>query len=204
MPGMGSADALTIIVAIVAVLALALVGWLVDARAARGGQPGGSASKRWRLVATSLVVVGAASAAIVAPIISVFWVLVALNFALGRPENIPFSTYSMFAHPAERSWSLRVEDAAGDLIPIAPLGLDPVAARKRFAADAQAAQADGVTGLQEARRLAAESFARDLEEHRPVRGPLAATTIKISLVEYVLDGRDVRTVRTPLVETTPS
>jgi hypothetical protein len=201
---MGPAAALTIIVAVVALAAVALVGWFLGAGRARRGQPCRRVSNPWRWVVTLSIVTGAATAAFVAPIIAVFWVLVALNFAFGREENIPLSTYGMFARPTERSWSLRIEDETGALIPIATLGLDPVAARKRFASETQAAHADGIADPGAARRVAAESLARQLEQHRPVRGPFAETPITISMIEYVLDGRDVKTVRTPLIETTPS
>ena len=131
---------LTIVLAIVLPGAAAVLGWYLGSRRAQQGRPIVRPSPAWRRAVTGVIVVGAVSARCSSPpVIAVFWALVACNFAFGRGENLPFSTYPMFSQPAEHAWSLRVEDAAGVVIPIAMLGVDPVVARKRFATDEHAA-----------------------------------------------------------------
>ena len=197
------APELTIVLAIVLPGAAALLGWYLGSRRAQQGRPIVRPSPAWRRAVTGVIVVGAVSAAFVAPVIAVFWALVACNFAFGRGENLPFSTYPMFSQPAEHAWSLRVEDAAGVVIPIAMLGVDPVVARKRFATDEHAAMEHAAGDRDAARRVAAAAFAEQLEQRRPLHGPLASAPITISLIEYVVDAGAAKAVRTPLCETTP-
>ena len=89
-------------------------------------------SRGWRNGVVAFVVIAAVSAAVLAPVIGVMWALVALNFAFGRRENVPFSTYPMFARLPEEVWALQFEDAAGQLVPIAVFGMNPVNTHKRF------------------------------------------------------------------------
>ena len=89
------------------------------------------------------------------------------------------------------------------MIPVSALGVDPIAARKRFSTEEQAARARGVTDPNEVRRSAIAHLALEVEQRRPLNGPLASEPITISLNEYVLEGGRIRTVRTKLVETTP-
>jgi hypothetical protein len=132
----------------------------------------------------------------------VLWILVALNFLLGKHENVPFSTFAMFSSPSKRAWTLRFEGPNGELVPIGTIGLAPHAMRKRFEAELKAARARG-DDIGAARRSAAEVVAALLEQRRPLRGPLATRPITIVLMEYVLESGRLCTVRTPVMETTP-
>ena len=142
--------------------------------------------------------------ALALPELGVFGLLVAANLVLGPVEWVPFSGYPMFSRPAERAWSLVVEDEGGNVVPVGTLGIDPVAAKKRFATDEQAALDGGAPDRSAARRIAAAAYVSTLDQHRPLRGPLAATSFTVCLIEYtVVDGR-TRRARTALLETTPS
>lgn len=160
-------------------------------------------SSGWRMTAAAVIVVAAIACTAVAPIVGIFWALVAGNLAFGRDETVPFSTYPMFSQPPERAWSLRVQDPDGEVIRVAALGISPVAAVKRFASDERAELEDDGVDRSEARRRAAAKYARLIEEHRPIRGPLSAAPITIVLTEYLIEAGAVRTVRTPLIETSP-
>jgi hypothetical protein len=200
---MNSLDTLTVVVAVAGACAAALVGWWRGTRAAHPGRPEVHASTRQRAVLTAFVVLGAIAAAIVAPVISVLWTVVALNFLLGRRENIPFSTYPMFSTPTNKAWALCFADADGELIAIGQIGLAPHIMRKRFETELQAARARGIKDIGTARREAAAVVAAVLEQHRPQRGPWAARPITIMLIEYGLEsGRLVR-ARIPIMETPP-
>jgi hypothetical protein len=150
------------------------------------------------------VILAAVGAAIAAPVVAVLWATVALNFILGQRENVPFSTYPMFSRPATTAWTLRFEDSKGELIAIGKIGLAPHSVRKRFATELRAAQARGVRDVDAARHSAAAVVAALLEQHRPRRGPLAVSPIRIVLIEYVLESGRLLTVQTPITETTPS
>jgi hypothetical protein len=200
---MNSLDTLTVVAAVAGSCAAALLGWLLGARGARRGQPEAQAPRTWRSAVTAFIVLGAAAAAFVAPIISVLWMVIALNFLLGQRENIPFSTYAMFSMPSPRAWTLCFEDSDGQLIAISKIGLAPHVVRKRFETELQTARRRGIHDMGEARRSAAAVLAAVLEQHRPPRGPLAATPITIVLMEYVLESGRLHTVHTPILETTP-
>jgi hypothetical protein len=200
---MNSLDTLTVVAAVAGSCAAALVGWLLGARGARRGRPEVQAPRTWRSVVTAFVVVSAIVGAFAAPIISVLWIVIALNFLLGRRENIPFSTYAMFSRPTARAWTLCFEDAEGQLIAISKIGLAPHILRKRFETELQTARQRGIHDVGEARRSAAAVLAAVVEQHRPLRGPLAASPITIVLMEYVLEYGKLHTVHTPIMETTP-
>jgi hypothetical protein len=200
---MNSLDTLTVVAAVTGSCAAALVGWLRGARGTRRSQSKVQLSKRWRSAATAFVVLGAIAAAIAAPVISVLWTVVALNFLLGQRESIPFSTYPMFSRPPETAWALRFEDSDGELIAIGQIGLAPHIVRKRFETELQAARARGIRDVGATRRSAAAVLAALFEQHRPARGPLAASPITIVLLEYSLDSGRLLMVRTPIMQTTP-
>ena len=150
---------------------------------------------------TALVVVGAGVGAVVAPVVAVLWVVVGLNFLLGGRENVPFSTYPMFSRPTETTWTLQFEDPDGELIAMGRIGLPPTIVRKRFESELRRARAEGRHDPADARRSAAAVVAGLVEEHRPAKGPLAATPVRIVLVEYT-DGPDgLSRVRIPILET---
>jgi hypothetical protein len=200
---MNSLDTLTVVAAVAGSCAAALVGWLLGARGARRSRPEVHASRRWRSAVSAFVVLSAVAAAFAAPIISVLWMVIALNFLLGRRENIPFSTYAMFSTPATTAWTLRFEDSDGQLIAIGKIGLAPHIVRKRFETELQTARQRGIHDIGAARRSAAAVLAALLEQHRPPRGPLAASPITIVLMEYVLESGRLHTVHTPIMQTTP-
>ena len=199
-------DATTIVVAVAAVVAASLLGWLFAARRTRAG---GSAwatprsDRSWRMAVTASVVVGTVAAATQAPVIAVIWLLVPLNLLLGRRENVPFSTYPMFSKPAGTASALRFEDEAGSLIPVRQMGISPHTQEKRFHTEVRAARARGITDLDEARRAAAEVIAADIEAHRRPGARWANTPITISLVEYSLESGALETAHTTLLETRP-
>ena len=161
-----SLDALTVVAAVAGAVTMALVGWLLGARRARRGQPPVWGSETWRSAATKVVVLGAVAAAIGAPIIVAFWVLLALNFVLGQRENVPFSTFRFFDRPATSAWALRFEDAAGDLVPIRQMGISPHNQKKRFDTEVRAARAAGSPTSTRRDEGAAEVLAVEIEEHR--------------------------------------
>ena len=200
---MSSPDTFTIVAAVAGSCAAALIGWLLGARSARRRRPEVRPSRWWRPTVTALVVILAVAAAIAAPIISVLWALVALNFVLGRRENFPFSTFPMFSQPATTAWALRFEDSDGALVPIGTMGVSPHNVKKRFATELNAARQRGISDLGAARRSAAEVLAIEIEQHRPSQGPLATSPIAIALIEYTLESGSLLTVRTTLMETTP-
>jgi hypothetical protein len=200
---MNSLDTLTVVAAVAGSCAAALVGWLLGARDARRGRLEVQAPRTWRSVVTAFVVLIAIAAAFAVPIISVLWMVIALNFLLGQRENIPFSTYAMFSMPTTRAWTLCFEDSDGQLIAIGKIGLAPQILRKRFETELQTARQRGIHDIGEARRSAAAVLAALLEQHRPPRGPLAATPITIVLMEYILESGRLQTVHIPIMETTP-
>jgi hypothetical protein len=159
--------------------------------------------KRWPSAVTAFVVLGAIASAVAAPVISVLWVLVALNQLLGQRENIPFSTYSMFSKPSETVWAVRFEDSEGGVIAIGKIGLAPHVMRKRFAAELRSARRRGINDVDAARHCAAATLATLVEQHRPPAGPLATSPITIVLMEYSLESGQLLTARTPILETTP-
>jgi hypothetical protein len=200
---MNSLDTLTVVVAVAGACAAALAGWWRGTRRAHLGRPEARASTRQLAAVTAFVVLGAIAAAIAAPIISVLWTLVALNFLLGRRENIPFSTYPMFSTPSNKAWALCFADADGELLAIGQIGLAPHIMRKRFETELQAARARGIGDIDTARREAASVVAGVFEQHRPLGGTWAARPITIVLIEYGVDsGRLVR-VRIPIMEIPP-
>jgi hypothetical protein len=142
------------------------------------------------------------AAAVVAPALGVFAVVLALNALLGGVEAVPFSRYPMFSEPSERSWALRFEDATGEVVTLGAFGILPPAARKRFGL-AQRVGEDWGLSPSDARAEAAVSLGQLLNERRPRTGPLERAPISILLVEYEFDGhavvsrRDLLTVVTP-------
>jgi hypothetical protein len=198
---MSSAGALTLVVAVAASWGVALAGWVASDRHSRD-RPNAS-SKRWRIATMSLVVASAIAAAIVAPAASVFWLFVALNFAVGLRENVPFSRYPMFSNPETKAWSLRFEDSRGQAVKIGKIGLAPHIAKKRFATELRAARERGIRDVADARRTAAGVMAGLVEQHRPPGGPLAACPITIVMVEYILESGQLRRVKIPILETSP-
>jgi hypothetical protein len=158
---------------------------------------------KWSRVATALVVLGAAAAAIAAPITAVLWVVVALNAILGGGENVPFSTYAMFSAPRKRSWILRFEDCEQHLIAIGKMGLEPHVVQKRFETELRTARLHGDGDEATARRTAASALATLVEQRRPPKGPLATTPIVIVFVEYTVESGKLRAIRTPIGESSP-
>jgi hypothetical protein len=200
---MTSLDAITVIIPVAVSCGVALVGWPVGARERRRGQPEVLQPKR-RLDATrTIIAICAAVAVVLAPVVAVLWVVVALNFTLGRREDVPFSTYAMFSRPERTTWALRFEDGDGKLVPIGKLGLAPHTMRKLFTTELQAALRQGIGDVHAARRRAATPLAVRLERHRPPVGPLATSGITIVLVEYSLAPTGLVTVKTPIMETSP-
>jgi hypothetical protein len=199
---MSSPDTLPLVVGVAAPCAVALAGWLANDRWA-DGPPTKPRSKRWRAAVAVLIMTVAVAGTITTPFIAVFWIIVVLNFVAGRRENIPFSTYAMFSMPNTRVWSLRFEDAKGDIVNIGKIGLAPHIVRKRFATEMRAARAKGIQHPGGAQRSAAEVLATLVEQHRPPGGPLAACPITIVLVEYILESGRLRRIRTPILETSP-
>jgi hypothetical protein len=200
---MTSLDGFTVVIAVAVSCAVALLGWLLDYRETRQGQAELRQSKRRLDTTRGLIAVCAALAAIVEPAIAVLWVVVALNFALGRDENVPFSTYAMFSKPDSNAWTLRFEDCDGSLVPIGKLGLAPHTMRKRFTTELRAARRNGIRDVDAARRSAAAPLAELVEQHRPLAGPLATSNITIVLVEYSMASEGLVTIKTPIVETSP-
>jgi hypothetical protein len=180
-----------------------LLGWLTAARGGRRSTHDKPPSETWRRAIKASLVVGAIGAAIAAPIISVLWVVVALNLLLGSRENVPFSTYSMFSRPSAIAWALRFENRQGELIPIATMGLAPHIMRKRFVSELRAARRRGVRDVDAARLDAASVLATLVEDRRPSGGPLATKPIAIVLVEYSLDSGKVRQEKKHIMETSP-
>jgi hypothetical protein len=199
---MNSLGTLTLVVAVAGSCGAALVGWLLAAGDARRGRPQPGPSKRWRSAVTAFLVVAAVGAAVVAPVVSVLWIVVALNFVLGQRENVPFSTYPMFSTPSAHAWTLRFQDVNGAPIAIGKIGLAPHIVRKRFESELQAARQRG-SDIGTARRDAAGVLATMLEQHRPPRGPLAATPITIVLLEYAVESGRLLTTQTPILKTAP-
>jgi hypothetical protein len=193
-------DRVVLVAAVAAPCVVALIGWLTGG--GRSGHHENLSPKRRKVILAS-VGAGALVAALLAPSIAVFWVLLALNVVLGARENVPFSTYSMFSTPTRTAFALRFEDRDGELVPIAMMGLAPHVMRKRFAAEQRSARARGIRDVDAARRDAASVLARLVEEHRPSGGPLARKPIAIVLVEYSLDSGRVQQTKTPLMETSP-
>ena len=200
---MNPVDTVVLVAAVAAPCVVALLGWLTAARG--GGQPVKDTvpSERRRLAILASLALGAVVAAIVAPIISVLWVVLALNFLLGPRENVPFSTYSMFSKPSATAWALRFESRQGELIPIATMGLAPHIMRKRFVSEMRAARRRGVRDVDSVRREAASVLATLVEDRRPPGGHLATKPIAIVLVEYSLDSGKVLEARTHIMETSP-
>ena len=199
---MSSLDTLPLVVGVAAPCAVALAGWLANDQRA-DGRSTEPTSKRWRAAVRVLVIVVAVAGTITAPFISVFWVIVVLNFVAGRRENVPFSTYAMFSKPSTRAWSLRFEDPKGQTVNIGKIGLAPHIVRKRFATEMRAARTKGIRDPGGAQRSAAEVLATLVEQHRPPGGPLAACPITIVLVEYILEAGRLRRIKTPILETSP-
>jgi len=195
-----SIDAVTLAAAVGGSCAAALAGWAAPDRRTSHDQ---RVSRRRRGAVMTIVVAGAAAASVTAPVVSVFWALLALNFTLGRRENVPFSTYPMFSNPDTTAWSLRFEDPNGQAVKIGKIGLAPHIVRKRFATELRTARRRGNGDESAARQVAAEVLATLIEEHRPPGGPLAASPITIVLVEYILESGRLRTVKTPIIETSP-
>jgi hypothetical protein len=198
-----SADLLIVASAAAGSCAVALLGWLLESRTSSRHASDRTPSTKWRRAATAFIVIGAAAAAIVAPIIAVLWVVVALNALLGGGENIPFSTYAMFSTPRKQTWILRFEDCDQHLIAIGKLGLEPHIAQKRFQTELRAARLRGSGDEAAARRTAASRLATLIDQRRPVAGPLATTPIVIVFVEYTAESGRLRTLRTPIGEATP-
>jgi hypothetical protein len=199
---MSSLDTLPLVVGVAAPCTVALAGWLANDRRA-DGPPTKPRSKRWRAAVAVSIMGVAIAGTITTPFIAVFWIIVVLNLVAGRHENIPFSTYAMFSRPNTRVWSLRFEDAKGDIVNIGKIGLAPHIVRKRFATEMRAARAKGIQHTGGAQRSAAEVLAALVEQHRPPGGPLAACPITIVLVEYILESGRLRRIRTPILETSP-
>ena len=141
---MNALGTLTVVTAAAGSCGAALVGWLLAARAERRGRPQPRPSQRWRSAVTAFLVVAAVVAAVAAPIVSVLWMVVALNFLLGQRENMPFSTYPMFSTPSAHAWTLRFEDSNGTPIAIGKIGLAPHIVRKRFETELRAARQRGI------------------------------------------------------------
>jgi len=198
-----SRDTVILVAPVAAAWAIALIGWVTRVRRGPRSEGDGLPSKRQRGVVMALVAVGAIAAAFLAPVISVLWVVLAINLVLGVGENVPFSPYSMFSMPSTTAWALCFEDGEGASVPISKLGLAPHDMRKRFAAELRAARARGVRDVDAARHDAASVLATLVEERRPPHGPFSTRTISIVLVEYSLDEGKVRQVRTPILETSP-
>jgi hypothetical protein len=156
-----------------------------------------------RIVASVVVVALALGTAIAVPTICVLSAVVALNLVLGRHENVPFSTYPMFSKPGGKTWALRFEGPGGERFPIAKMGISPQVAKKRFGTEVLAAHAGGVTDTSEARRLAAEAIAAQIQEHPRFRDAAGAHPITIVLMEYTLESGQVVALRTPLLTTSP-
>ena len=200
-------DGATVVV-VVATAASALVavgGWAVHA-GERRREPAAPGERRRPPAfppAAALIVVALALVSVpIGPRVAVFSVVVALNHLLGRGENVPFSTYPMFARPDRRSWSIRFEASSGAVVSTTAFGMIPPVVRRRFSSELEAARAE--TGdLRRARRLAAASLAATLERRRPRTGPLATETVSIVLVEYDFDGEALRATRTPLAVCAP-
>jgi hypothetical protein len=201
---MDSVSGVTILVAVGSACVAAALGWFVGARRAHRAQPVVAPTRKWRLVVTGIVVLGAIGAALVAPIVCVFWILVASNFILGQGENIPFSTYNMFSQPRDTAWALHFEDDAGEFVPIGLMGINPVDMWKRFASELDDAYRSGITDRRVAQRRAAEAIAIHLEQCRPESGRWSTTPIKIVLLEYFLQSGRITASQTLLAETTPS
>jgi hypothetical protein len=193
-------DIVVLVAAVAAPCVVALIGWLTGGGRSRHDE--NLSNKRRKVVLTSIGA-GALVAALVAPSIAVFWVVLALNVVLGVRENVPFSTYSMFSMPSRTAYALRFEDHDGELVPIAMMGLAPHVMLKRFAAEQRAARRRGVRDVDAVRRDAASVLATLVEESRPSGGPLARKPIAIVLVEYSLESGRVRQTKTPLMETSP-
>jgi hypothetical protein len=161
-----------------------------------------------RRIATAVALVAlavvAAAASVAVPVLVVFWALLALNVVLGRRENVPFSTFPMFAHPKSTVWTLRFEDAAGALVPIGGMGLNPVFAKKRFATELQRERDKGSRDPDAARLHAATVIAEQIEQRRPATGPFASAAITILIVEYSVESGRLTQVQTPLIETSPT
>jgi hypothetical protein len=200
---MNSLDALTVVTAVTGSCAVALVGWFRGTRDPRRSQSDVPTSKTWRSALTAVVVLGAMAAAVAAPMISVLWAGVALNFLLGRRESIPFSTYPMFSTPTNKAWALSFEDSDGESIAIGQIGLAPNILRKRFETELQVARARGIDDIVAIRRSAAAVVAGVLEQHRPRGGPWAERPITIVLIEYILESGRLLRVRIPIMETPP-
>jgi hypothetical protein len=198
---MDSPDALTVVVAVTGAGAAAVAGWALGARAARRHRSESPPSRRWRAGVTAFVILGAVAGAVAAPVVAVLWVVVGLNFLLGRRENVPFSTYPMFSRPADKTWTLQFEDPDGELVAMGKIGLPPHIVRKRFETELQRARTQGVDDLGAARRSAAAVVATLLEQRRPAWGPLARRPITIVLVEYTVDAGGLSRVRIPILET---
>jgi hypothetical protein len=200
---MNSLDSLTVIVAVAGSCAAAFVGWMRGSRFGRRSRLEVPPSKRWRSAVTAMVVLGAIAAAVAAPAIGVLWVVVGLNFLLGRRENVPFSTYPMFSRPSNKAWALQFEDSHGALIAMGAMGIAPQILRKRFETELEAARMRGIRDIGAARRSAAAVVSGVVEQHRPERGPWAARPITIVLIEYVLESGQLHRVRIPILETPP-
>jgi hypothetical protein len=196
-------DTVVLAAAVATPCVVALLGWLTPARGGGRSLQDKPPSEKWRRAIGASLVVGAVAAAMAAPIISVLWVVVALNLLLGPRENVPFSTYSMFSMPSATAWALRFENRQGELIPIATMGLAPHIMRKRFVSELRAARRRGVRDVDAARRDAASVLATLVEDRRPPGGPLATKPIAIVLVEYSLDSGTVRQAKTRIMETMP-
>ena len=192
----------TVLVAVGGSTVAALLGWWTAARNTRRGGRSASPSRGWRNGVVAFVVIAAVAAAVLAPVIGVMWALVALNFAFGRRENVPFSTYPMFARLPAEVWALQFEDAAGQLVPIAVFGMNPVNTHKRFSRELEVAHAEGITGGA-GRQRAAQALAAVLEQHRPTIGPWSDTPITILIIHYEFDSGGITTRRTPIVDTAP-
>ncbi len=198
---MDSLDTLTVAVAVAAAGAAAVAGWALGAWTARKHRSGSPPSRRWRAGVTAFVVLGAIAGAAVAPAIAVLWVVVGLNFLLGRRENVPFSTYPMFSRPPDTAWALQFEDSDGELVAMGTIGLPPTIVRKRFETELRRARTQGIHDLGAARRSAAAVVATLVEEHRPAWGPLATRPITIVVVEYTVDPGGLSRLRVPILET---
>jgi hypothetical protein len=179
--------------------AVALGGWGLRARSPRRSTP----SAAFGAGAAILIVVLAVAAVPIGPPVAVFSILVGLNQLLGRGENVPFSTYPMFSRPEQRSWSVRLEDAAGEIVGTPAFGMIPSAMRKRFATDVEAALAAG-QDPRHARAVAADRLAEVLERRRPRIGRLATEPVTIVLMDYQFDGTALHRERTPLTVSTPT
>jgi hypothetical protein len=180
--------------------AWALYGWFQGAADARRGCEQPSPSSRSQLAIARVVLAAAVVAALAAPATSVLWILVALNLTLGRRESVPFSTYSMYSEPKGETWSLRIEDMDGNLMPIAQLGILPTDAKKRFATETRAARRRGITDLGTARRCAAAALATEIEDRRPTDGPWANGQLRIALDAYRFESGKLVTSHTVLHE----